>query len=276
MPKAKKRNPVVAGLLSLVSPGLGFLYLGKLSYAITYSLAGLLVFAVACWTKVVFAPLGFLIVALALVVWPITAIVLAVLMARRQGEVTLSNWQRWYVYLGFYVVTSAGMSVVMANRSPLFGYDSFHFPSGAMADTLKMGDYFLSDTWKYGAIAPQRGELIVFRFPGNPAIKYVKRVIGLPGDTVEMRNGTIYINGQRLDEPYVKSENNERTSQMSATYQVPKDGYFVLGDNRDHSSDSRFWGPVPKENLYGSVEFIWLSIDPSSGIRTDRIGRIVK
>jgi len=189
--------------------------------------------------------------------------------------VTLSKWQRWYVYLGFYVICSADFGVLAENRNKLFGYDSFHFKSDAMADTLMKGDYVVSDTWTYHVRTPQRGEVIVFRFP-DPPVKVIRRVIGLPGDTVVMKDGAIYVNGKHLDEPYVRPEDNQRTSQVNTEYQVPLGEYFVLGDNRDHASDGRLWGAIPKENVYGGIGFIWFSYNQASGLRTDRIGKVVE
>ena len=103
--------------------------------------------------------------------------------------------------------------------------------------------------------APRRGEVIVFEFPRDRSRDFVKRVIGVPGDTVEIRRGTVFVNGEELDEPYVrnKGRSNERLQR------VPEDSYYVLGDNRRASSDSRDWGMVPAENVTGKA---WVSFWP--------------
>jgi signal peptidase I len=103
--------------------------------------------------------------------------------------------------------------------------------------------------------APQRGDVVVFRFPGNPNRDFIKRIIGEPGDTVEIKNGTVYIDGGALDEPYI-------TSKPTYTYgpaEVPPKQYFVLGDNRNNSYDSHVWGFLPEENIIGQA---WLSYWP--------------
>jgi signal peptidase I len=103
--------------------------------------------------------------------------------------------------------------------------------------------------------APQRGDVVVFRFPGNPDRDFIKRIIGEPGDTVEIKNGTVYIDGGALDEPYI-------TSKPTYTYgpaEVPPKQYFVLGDNRNNSYDSHVWGFLPEENIIGQA---WLSYWP--------------
>jgi len=102
---------------------------------------------------------------------------------------------------------------------------------------------------------PRRGDVVVFRFPGNPERDFIKRIIGEPGDTVEIKNNTVYINGGPLDEPYI-------TSKPNYTYgpqEVPPKQYFVLGDNRNNSYDSHVWGFLPEENIIGQA---WLSYWP--------------
>jgi signal peptidase I len=105
--------------------------------------------------------------------------------------------------------------------------------------------------------APRRGDVVVFRFPGNPDRDFITRIIGEPGDTVEVRDGTVYINGGPLDEPYI-------TSKPTYTYgpaEVPPKQYFVLGDNRNNSYDSHVWGFLPEENIIGQA---WLSYWPKA------------
>ncbi|HWQ95162.1 MAG TPA: signal peptidase I [Gammaproteobacteria bacterium] len=272
----RKRNAFIAGLFSAACPGLGFLYVGKLLYALALPLGLTLVFALSAWTRVIFSPAGMLgAVLVYFSIW-IVSIVFAVFIARRQGEVALKWMQRWYVYVGFFVLSSIVGSILLNNRGNLFGYETYRFSAQSMADTILVGDFIITDTWKYRSNVPQRGDLIVFRYPRDPSVKYIKRVIGLPGDLVEIRDYLVYVNGKSLDEPYVKLRSNERLSNATTSYQVPSDGYFMMGDNRDNSNDSRFWGPLPSENIYGSVEFIWLSYDPIAGLRLDRIGKFVK
>jgi signal peptidase I len=105
---------------------------------------------------------------------------------------------------------------------------------------------------------PQHGDIIVFDYPGNPTDDYVKRVIGVPGDTVAIDGqGKVYINGISIDEPYI--ENSGQYSRRSNTWQVPQGSYFVLGDNRNHSSDSRDWGMLERQYIVGKA---WLSYWP--------------
>jgi signal peptidase I len=100
---------------------------------------------------------------------------------------------------------------------------------------------------------PRRGEVIVFHFPRDPSRDFVKRVIGVPGDTVEIRNGMVMVNGQVLDEPYLTSLDNSSMSRVT----IGEGEYFVLGDNRRGSNDSRNWGTVPEVNILGKVWIIY-------------------
>lgn len=273
----KKRSAAISVLFNLVNPGLGFLYVGKLAYAIVYPAVLILLIGVSSWTTILFKPLGLSVTVLFLFVLWLTGLILAAVMAHRAGLMSLSNYQRWYVYIGFFIVTTLISSTLMENRSTLFGYEPFRFPSGSMENTLLAGDFIISNTWKYKTKKPGRGEVVVFLYPEDPSIKYLKRVIGLPNDVIKLSDGKVYVNGLEVDEPYVDESNNQRLSQQkSLQYQVPADAYFVLGDNRDNSRDSRYWGFVPEANLYGSVELIWMSYTSITGFRTERLGMLVK
>ena len=100
---------------------------------------------------------------------------------------------------------------------------------------------------------PKRGEVIVFRFPKDPTRDFVKRVIGLPGEQVEVRQGTVYINGTALAEPYLKQHDQSNMQRLN----LGQNEYFVLGDNRSYSNDSRAWGAVPQDNMIGKVWFVY-------------------
>jgi signal peptidase I len=108
-------------------------------------------------------------------------------------------------------------------------------------------------TENFAVHPPQRGEVIVFAFPRDPTRDFVKRVIGVPGDRVEIREGTVFVNGEALDEPYITDHDSSDMREMT----LQDKQYFVLGDNRRGSNDSRNWGPVPEENILGKVWIIY-------------------
>jgi signal peptidase I len=114
-------------------------------------------------------------------------------------------------------------------------------------------------TYRFGAGNIERGDLVVFFFPLDHTKSYIKRVIGLPGDTVQIDNGTVYVNGGRLNEPYVPEDYRDRQS-LSAMM-VPSEHYFVLGDHRSSSNDSRAWGTVDRKDIYGKAVFVYWPLD---------------
>lgn len=142
-------------------------------------------------------------------------------------------------------------------------------PTGSMEDTLLVGDHLLVNRFGYDAEIPFTGwhtplwrnparqQIVVFRRPGQP--DFVKRVIGLPGDTVEVRDGAVWVNGQILTEPYLRRGHDPREQFGPET--VPSGHYFVLGDNRANSLDSRRWGFVPREDIVGTPFVIYFSME---------------
>ena len=114
-------------------------------------------------------------------------------------------------------------------------------------------------TYRFGSGNIERGDMIVFWFPLDRTKSYIKRVVGLPGDTVMIDHGKVYVNGAALDEPYVPEEYRDRQSKSPET--VPADNYFVLGDHRGSSNDSRAWGTVPRSYIYGKAVFVYWPLD---------------
>lgn len=128
-------------------------------------------------------------------------------------------------------------------------------PTESMESTILPGDNILGSRLAYKKEEPKRGDIVIFRNPDDPSQTYIKRVIGLPGDTVELRYGNIYINGNLLYEPYLKEAWTKKNNGL--TYQVPADDYFMLGDNRNNSEDSRYWKNtyVNKKDIFGKAVF---------------------
>ena len=208
------------------------------------------------------------------------------------------------------------IALALVFRSLLF--EPFHIPSSSMKDTLLIGDYVFVSKYSYGygkysfplgldlfegrignSARPERGDVVVFRLPANPRIDFIKRVIGLPGDTIQVKGGLLYINGLPVD---VKREsdftdrledgtiaairrytetlpNGKKHSILDAVqggekddtlvYTVPEKHYFMMGDNRDNSMDSRYSeevGFIPEENLIGRAELIFFSVDDRTSI----------
>lgn len=132
----------------------------------------------------------------------------------------------------------------------VFLFEPFFVLGNSMEPAYHPFDYLIIDKLTYKFRSPHRGEVIVFHPPFDEKVYYIKRLIGLPGELVEVRNGYVYINGEKLNESYLK-ENIYTPGE--AKYYLGKDEYFVLGDNREQSFDSRKWGPVPKSRIIGKV-----------------------
>jgi len=176
-----------------------------------------------------------------------------------------------------------------------FFVQAFKIPSGSMIPTLLIGDHILVNKFIYGVRnpvtrelwikgkEPQRRDVIVFIFPKNRKLDFIKRVIGLPGEVVEIRNKKVFINGVPLEEPYVQhTDPNILPREISprdnfGPVRVPPGHLFVMGDNRDQSHDSRFWGFVPIRDVKGKAFIIYFSWDRDHfRIRWRRIGKLIR
>ena len=226
------------------------------------------------------------------------------------------------------------IAVIAALVLRTFVLQAFRIPSGSMKDTLLVGDFLLVNKFVYGIRTPdrisntnikiphlrfpafkepKRGDIIIFQFPRDPSIDYIKRCLGLPGDTIAIRNNQLYINetaekvvpldanlyDQDEEATFAyyhveletgalytirKRVNGRRSEQNYGPVVVPPDHYFMMGDNRDNSSDSRYWGFVPRENIIGKAAVIYFSFDRRtkpvwnliSAVRWDRILNIIR
>jgi len=150
-------------------------------------------------------------------------------------------------------------------------------PTSSMEGTILVGDHLLLNKWLYGPRIPftgwrlpvlkkpQRGEIIVFQYPRDPSLRFVKRVVAVGGDKVESRDGTVYVNDIAANEPYAVHAGDRRSPVENMAARVMRtDQLFVLGDNRDNSEDSRFWGPLPLGNVIAEPVMIFWSYDAPS------------
>ena len=188
--------------------------------------------------------------------------------------------------------------LVLVIRS--FVFEPFRIPSGSMEPTLLRGDFIFVKKYAYGLRLPvletkvletgepERGDVVVFRLPSEPSVNYIKRVVGLPGDTLVYQDHQLTVNGETValqpaDEPQVYVESfgdREHRIQITApgsragenVYTVPEGHYFVMGDNRDNSRDSRYISAIPESHLVGEATRIWMHMDGLSWPRWERIG----
>jgi signal peptidase I len=189
-----------------------------------------------------------------------------------------------------------------------FIFEPFRIPSGSMMPTLLQGDFIFVKKYAYGLKLPvtetkiletgepDRGDVVVFRLPSDPSINYIKRVVGLPGDEVGYERHRLTINGEPVDldehvnatpmDPRYVEQLGDRQHEILITnagymvrdgvYRVPEGQYFVMGDNRDNSRDSRFIGSIPDTHLVGEAVRIWMHIDGLSWPRWERVGNKIQ
>ena len=182
------------------------------------------------------------------------------------------------------------MAVALAMFIRTFVVQAFKIPSGSMLPTLEIGDHLLVNKFIYGLRIPLvgkrilelrepvRGDVIVFIYPEDRTKDFIKRVIGTPGDRIEVRDKVVFVNGQRIDDPHAfydppspQALHNPRDN--FGPYVVPPHKVFVMGDNRDHSHDSRFWGPVDIDDILGKAFILYWSWDSDDfSPRWSRIG----
>lgn len=233
---------------------------------------------------------------------------------RRRAEEGTGRWLwEW--------VKSISVAILLFLVIRTFAVEAFKIPTGSMEKTLLVGDFLLVNKAVYGAQVPftgvrlpaienpERGDIVVFEYPKDRSKNYVKRVVGLPGDRVAMRGGELYVNGERLEEDYVQHtqpggdyydhqfewQKAHLASEVDgSTYSptrddwgpilVPVGQYFVMGDNRDNSQDSRYWGFVDRNLIKGRPLFIYYSFDRSklrplpwlTEVRWNRVGDLVR
>lgn len=165
-----------------------------------------------------------------------------------QPDPDKTNWRRTIVD----ILETIFLSVVLFVGINLVS-SRIRVESISMQPTLYAGNFVLVNKLAFNFVEPERGDVIVFKYPPDPTqVPYIKRIIGLPGDTIHIEGGKVFINGQELIEPYLVEPTNR-----GGDWVVPENNLFVMGDNRNSSSDSRTWGTVPMENVIGRAEIVY-------------------
>ena len=321
----KRRRWWLAGLLSFLVPGLGQVYNGQetkglLFYVILSVSGGFLIILIHFLLKPPGRPFLFWIIFLAVIFISIALwlfiIFEAILSAKKiSGDYILKGYNRWYIYLIIILVIrlvdfSVNTTVIEHNI-----FQGYRIPTRSMMPTLLVGDHFLCDLGYYNNHNPERGDLIMFKWPVDESKFLIKRIIGIPGDTIQIVDNAVYVNQKKLDLKFLKKVTLEqgreadeyRETLGNSSYQilnqvtgnsgygwvnrnfgpvtVPDGEYFVLGDNRGNSSDSRYWGMVRRDQICGRPVFIYFSWDTKipawnvwgrlASIRFSRLGEIL-
>ncbi|MFA4829029.1 MAG: signal peptidase I [Thermodesulfovibrionales bacterium] len=186
-------------------------------------------------------------------------------------------------------------ALILALLIRAYVIQAFKIPSGSMIPTLVIGDHILVNKFLYGTkipfsetmvlefTKPEKGNIIVFKYPEDPTRDFIKRIIAVEGDVVESKNKTIYVNGKQTSELYTQHTDNSirpmgiEPRDNFGPLIVPKNKFFVMGDNRDQSYDSRYWGYVDRKDIKGKALILYWSWDSKNNwVRFARIGRLVK
>jgi signal peptidase I len=276
-PQATRTRPLLAAILSLFCPGLGQLYAGAYKQAVLFA-GFVLILRLSTGNLAAISYTG-LVLAVAL------GLALLVVSAwDAHGRARSAPFDPTPASMRFLrgLIFAVGLYALIQAERFFSRSQAFVTPAESMRPTLRLGDQFIVDRWAYGSRAPGRGEIVAFRYPKDPSVLFVKRVIGLPGDRIAFSGGDLLINGKIIvpvaAEPGAKGEKlvefteaidesvphriarNRESQGFSpdiAEVTVPEASYYVLGDNRDFSNDSRFWGFVPRENLIGRAVYVW-------------------
>lgn len=250
-------RPWLSLLLSLLVPGFGLLRAGRVARGFTWfiSLQGLAVFVamLATWRAI---PGWIILGALA---FNLLCYLAMLVDSFRPGRLTSAGW---------FIFVAVFLALAFLPASHQLVARAFNIPNSNMKPTLQPGDQVFVDRLSYAFSNPKRGDLVAFRTTGLPKLPadqfYLKRLVGLPGEKIEIRDGHLFADGRLLGEKDgIPNITYTIPSAQDATgvYEVPLDAYFFLGDNSLNSSDSRYWGSVPRGNIYGRVARIYYPFD---------------
>ncbi len=292
--ETKIRRPWLAGLLALLlTPAVGYAYAGKLQKGIIISFLLLLLSpALAIFLKVTFTKtilLCFVIILIAIVYLLFTDCYKT---ARKSGtNYVLKPYNKWWAYIFLYIIFGLILSSFSQNYTRNNLIQAFKIPAGSMLPTLEIGDHIFVDRGIYKKEPTKRGDIIVFPMPQKPEVDYIKRVIALEGDTIEIIDKELFINSKKQDDSYALHLSTEVIPRNSSPrdnlgpIKIPEGNVFVMGDNRDNSYDSRFYGFIPTKTVKGKfVQIYWswdvkkalFSAQRFESIRWERIGTVIK
>jgi signal peptidase I len=288
----KRRRWWLAGLLSFLVPGLGQAYNGQVTKGLFLN------FLLTTWSGLLFSLIyyiikhpmpGFGLALLSLLFFTnLSAYLLIIIESIRTAwkadkEHALKPYNKWYIYLvTILVVLYISSSVALIVRENII--KAYKIPSGSMQPTLEPGDHIISNQLYYRYNDPGHGDIIIFKNPRDENQDFVKRIAGCPGDTIEIKDNQLFLNGKKSDEPYALYAKGEPSVNFGP-FVVPENEYFVLGDNRNNAFDSRAFGTIKRHTIEGKVMFIYFSWDMNVpgwnlisrllSIRISRIGEII-
>ncbi len=276
----KKRNPWIAALLTFGGVGLGQVYNGQPGKGIACFIGFVLLQLALFASGLEYTFTGFAVEFIAATIGFLAILTEAAISAKKAAQIELAWYHTWYWYL-ILIIFAQGTDMASDNwvRQQIVGVKMYQIPGESMFPAVLPGDRIAVDIAEYRTTDPDRGHIILLRYPQDPTQIFLKRIAAAAGDTVQIIHKQLMINNQPVLEPYIHFLPDSIPQKSSATTFVldnygpqiiPSEHFFVLGDNRDQSADSRVWGFVPQQNIIGRAIYVYWSDDKS------RLGRTLK
>ena len=272
----KKRIPLIAGIASLIDPGLGFVYCGAVRKGVIITASFLIAVALLFLLSALKSFTTAFIMVCCYLGARLYFIIASFLLAKKKSPIALTRFNRWYAY-GAYILLTAIGSFVVGSLSPT---NSYHVPTAGMEPAIEAGDYIMADMNHYNSHGVKAGDIVVFYHPEDPRQPYVKRCIALGGETVEIRDGLAFVDGNRslptlflkrgsqsikprdFKDPRIYPPDSGNEDQYGPVT-IPEGKLFMLGDYRDNSLDSRYFGFVDRSAVVGKAVYVYWSNDLS-------------
>lgn len=271
----KKRNPTISGILSLIQPGVGQLYNGEVKKSILHLILPMVIIFIIYFSPLIKFKGGFYIALISVFLFRIYSLIDASRISDGYKDYELRKFNNVGIYL-LLIFGWGFLSGFVMNKTKTFSsYKSFKIPTPSMENTLLIGDFLIADSKYYNTNLPSVGEVVLFYPPNESNVPYIQRVMGTAGDTVKIDSGKIYLNGELILIPETQtrtlsalpdSAHNDPEIYLKkgnadywGPYVVPENKVFLIGDNRDNSFDSRFFGFVENDKVFGKPLYIWYS-----------------
>jgi len=278
--------PIRTFVASILVPGWGYWMVGSRKQGLVAACLTIALVLIFSWTRLVLDPVGLRVLLGCLLAILIGAAAHSALIEIQENNIS-RNWRNAFLFAASYFVIAV---LLFSNRGTALGYEIYRLPSKSMAPTLLSGDYFIIDTWRYRNADAAIGDIVVFESPQS-GVNYVKRVIGISRDEVRYERHRLTINGEIVplkqypdaapadhrfiellgDREHEVLITNARFTANDGVFRVPEGHYFLLGDNRDNSRDSRHIGMIPRDKIIGRIAHVYYSSDEETGVRWDRI-----
>ncbi len=255
-------------MLSFLVPGLGQLYNGRLPKGILFFCVGCVIDIIPSLHDWAMDFRGFLLMLTLPLFFRLVVAAEAFWQARQLGEITLKKYTKWYVYVTA-VTVAILLGILGGDMIGTRGLNPIYVTADSMMPGLEVQDRIMVNYLQYLKESPKRGDIVVFIPPGNGSNYFIKRVVGLPGEQVSIKDKKVMINGKPITDPYsvhlidrvLPAAEGPRDNM--GPIEIQEGRFFVMGDNRDYSNDSRFFGPVPAEKIVGKGLYIFWAKDRS-------------